>query len=596
MSAVNAAPSSAALRYIPAVRLALAWVLTAALLPYAWGRALILFLWIGRPERQFLLLGVVGLLAVAALTYRLAASFAPGRFTRWVGLGIPLTWAGVYLVLVLFMVGSLVPRLPVYVLMVLATLWIPWAAWMHAWALRPVLRWGLLVLLLALSAIFPAYLEVAGLTGDARVDFAWRWMTAPGNPDVAAAAGERIALLPGPDDYPQFLGPTRLGVASETPLARDGQVRPPRLLWRQPIGAGWGAFATAGGYAVTQEQRGPDECVVCYRIADGTPIWVHADPVAFPGGLGGPGPRATPTLADGRVYTVGATGLLNCLDGATGRPYWSVHILEDNHAENIAHGVCGSPLLVDDLVLVCPTGANGLSLAAYDRVTGRRIWRGGQHQASYGSPLLTELAGVRQVLLFNAAGVTSHDPASGQVLWHFPWTNVEGVNCSQPVPHAGRPDQVLVSTGYGKGAALFRVTREQGAWSLQPVWETRNLKTKFTTPLVHGDHAYGLDDGILACVDLVSGRRAWKEGRYQHGQVLRAGNLLLVQAEDGAVVLVEATPAGHRELGRIEALSGKTWNNPALAGRYLLVRNDREAACYEFPQGDDQGERGASAP
>jgi outer membrane protein assembly factor BamB len=240
-------------------------------------------------------------------------------------------------------------------------------------------------------------------------------------------------------------------------------------------------------------------------------------------------------------------------------------------------------LLVGDQVLVCPTGANGLSLVAYDRDTGQRRWQAGKHQASYSSPLLAELAGVPQVLLCDSAGVSAYEPGTGKALWEFPWTNTDKINCGQPWPNAGGPGQVFVSTGYGKGSALFRVERAADAsWSVTPRWRGRAMKTKFTTAVEFRGHMYGLDDGILECLDLKTGKVVWKDGRYQHGQVLLAGDLLLVQAENGTVVLVEPSPTGLRERGRLPALDGKTWNHPAVAGRYLLVRNDQEAACYEL--------------
>jgi outer membrane protein assembly factor BamB len=285
----------------------------------------------------------------------------------------------------------------------------------------------------------------------------------------------------------------------------------------------------------------------------------------------------------GRVYTLGATGLLNCLDGASGKAIWSVDILKDNDAGNISHGVCSSPLLVDEKVLVCPTGKNGPTLAAYHRDTGQRLWQGGTKQAGYGSPLLAELDGVRQVLLTDSTGVAGYDPDTGTALWEFAWSNTDKTNCSQPWPNAGGPGQVFVSTGYGKGCALVRVERgTSGVWSATPRWQSRAMKTKFTSAVEHRGHIYGLDDGILECLDLKKGKIVWKDGRYGHGQILLAGDLLIVQAEDGEVVLVDPSPEGLRELGRLPALAGKTWNHPAVAGRYLLVRNDQEAACYEL--------------
>jgi outer membrane protein assembly factor BamB len=224
------------------------------------------------------------------------------------------------------------------------------------------------------------------------------------------------------------------------------------------------------------------------------------------------------------------------------------------------------------------------SLAAYDCETGRRVWQAGKDKASYGSPLLAKLAGVRQILLFTAAGVAAHELETGQLLWSYPWSNAERTNCSQPLPNVGSDDQVFISTGYGQGCALLRVeSSSEPPWPVQLQKESRDMKTKFTTPVLHRGYIYGLDDGILECVDPQTCRRRWKDGRYGHGQILLAGDLLLVQTEKGPVVLVEPTPEGLRELGSFPALSGKTWNNPALAGRYLLVRNDHEAACFDLP-------------
>ncbi len=576
-------------RLTPVVRLIVAWVLTLGVLVYFWGRTLIFWMMVGRPEPTFLVGLVAALAAVMALTYRLSAALNRPRLDRWVVWGVPLSWVATIVLVVFLNTGTLMPRPYVVLIFCPATLWVVWAAWIFY---RPW-RWyrlGVLLFLELRVVLSLSLLRVDGLTGDRKLNFAWRWEKparewegVPENKEPSSP-GERPDLTHTTDhDYAQFLGPQRLGVLPEVRLARDWKAHPPREVWRKPVGAGWGSFAVAGGYAVTQEQRGPDECVVCYRVADGAEVWVHTDAARFDRTLGGPGPRATPAVAGGRVYSVGATGILNCLDGATGRSVWSVNILEDNQAENISHGVCASPLVIDDKVIVCPTGADGPSLVAYHRETKARLWRAGKHQASYGSPLLTELAGTKQILLYTSEGVAAHDPADGRILWDFPWTNNQRVNCSQPVPHAGAPDQVFLSTDYDKGCTLLAVERlSDGGWTCHQKWRSNRMQTRFTTAVVRDGYAYGLDGGILACIDLATGKKYRKFGRYEYGQVLLAGDLLLVQAEKGDVVLVEPSPQDCRELGRIHALSSKTWNNPALAGKYLLVRNDREAVCYEL--------------
>jgi outer membrane protein assembly factor BamB len=246
------------------------------------------------------------------------------------------------------------------------------------------------------------------------------------------------------------------------------------------------------------------------------------------------------------------------------------------------HGLSGSPLVVDRRVIVSAGGGQGKSLAAYDRDTGRRVWRAGGDPAGYGSPLLCTLAERRQIVVLNRPGLAAHDVETGRVLWTYAWQNSTETNCSQPAPYGEK--RLFVSSGYGKGCGLLEVDRsETGEWQVRCLWATRSLKTKFASAVLYEGHAYGLDDGILCCVDLADGRRRWKAGRYGHGQVLLAGDKLIVQAESGEAALVAADPAEHRELGRFAALAGKTWNYPALAGRWLLCRNDREAACYELP-------------
>jgi outer membrane protein assembly factor BamB len=588
---VPASPSLAppkSRRALPIVRLILAIGVTAGVLVYAWARVLVMTKLQRKPEWEYLAMFGGGLAAVMLLTFRLSDSFPSSRLRRGVLLGIALLWV-VGFSLVVFLNVNPEPDTPLpaaMALFVVAGLWVPWAAWMGFVRVRWLARGLVLGLLLAAGAGSMRLMRFA-LTGDADLIVGLQLrddgLSEEEADTVTPAAGAVADLAPTSHDYAQFMGPERLGVLPDARLSRHWDRRPPRLLWRQEVGAGWSAFAVVGDFAVTQEQRGSQECVVCYRVADGKTVWLHGDKARFDTSMGGLGPRATPTIANDRVYTVGATGILNCLDGATGRKRWSVNILTDNHAENIAHGVCGSPMVLGDWVIVCPTGAGGPSLAAYHRKTGKRAWQTGTDQGSYGSLLFAKLHGVPQILLYTSQGVTAHDPDTRRLLWSFPWTNNMEINCSQPIPHAGAANHVLVSTGYGKGAALFRVRHEGGEWTTEMLWENRRFRTKFTTAVVRDGYAYGLDEGYLACLDLKTGRVRWKGEHYEHGQVLLAGDLLLVQAEKGYVALVEASPERFRELHRLAALKGRTWNNPALAGRYLLVRKDRQAACYELP-------------
>lgn len=572
---------------LPLIRLTLAWIMTLGLLLYAWERTLVLWMLQGEVEIKLACLVLFAVLTIMALTWGLSKHFTTPRNRLLIGIGVPLSWIVTNGGLIGFYAGPTLPLPYVLLSFVPMTLWVPWLAWI---TYGPFTWWrpGILVLLLAAFVSLGSLLRI-GLTGDTHLDFAWRW-SGPKS-DTETEIGDMLPVAPidltqtTDHDYAEYLGSKRQAVIDNVRLAPDWNKAPPKLLWRKAVEAGWGAFAVVGDYAITQEQHGQKECVICYRVSDGALIWRHADSANFQSSLGGPGPRGTPTIRNGRVYTIGATGLLNCLNGGTGQSIWSVDILKDNQAGNISHGVCGSPLIVDEKVVVSPTGNNGISLAAYDKDTGKRIWQGGKDRASYSSPMLADLLGMRQILLFTEQGITGNDSATGQVLWSFPWRNGEGVNCAQPIPNAGGSGQVFISTAYGKGCALLRLDQPSpgGPWSVQSLWQNNHMKTKFTTPVEYNGCIYGLDDGILECIDLKDGKRLWKAGRYQHGQILLVRNLILVQTETGEVILVQTDRVGLHELGRIPALTGKTWNNPALAGRHLLVRNDHEAACYELP-------------
>jgi outer membrane protein assembly factor BamB len=453
---------------------------------------------------------------------------------------------------------------------------------------------------LALLAVL-ACVRIEQVSGDLVPQFAFRWQRrADQRLARPVTAGQAVDLrTTTPEDFPQFLGPRRDARLTGLRLRRDWQTHPPRLVWRREIGAGWSTLVAVNGFVVTLEQRGEEELVTCYELATGRPRWFHAIAARHQTVLGGIGPRSTPTIDRGRVVALGATGVLRCLDGASGQPIWvedllariGVSVEEDQRA--IQWGRAHSPLIVDDLVVVPlggPLSGPAISLAAFDRASGRLVWQGGDSQASYSSPVLATLAGRRQIVIVNEADVSGHAPATGRTLWKHPWpgSSQADASVSQAVPLP--PDRVLLSKGYLGGAKLLQLSAAaDGSCRVAEVWANRRvLRTKFSNVVVRDDYVYGLSDGILECVELASGQRVWKGGRYGQGQILGVDDLLVVQAESGDVALVEAAPSGHRELGRLAALDGTTWNNPSLYGRYLLVRNAQQAACYELAVEDDR--------
>jgi len=437
-----------------------------------------------------------------------------------------------------------------------------------------------LAALLGLGIAIRASVRVAGVSGDLVPVLSWRWSGQPA-PSTASPAARPAATRAIHRDWPQFLGPGRDGVVAGARLARDWAAHPPREIWRRPVGPAWSSFAVVAGLAVTQEQDGDDEAVVARDLRTGAEQWRATDPARYETTLGGVGPRATPTIDGASVYTLGATGVLNAFELETGVRRWTRQIADDNGAEMPPWGYSGSPLVLDGHVIVSAGGPDGRSLVAYDAVDGAPVWAGGDDGAAYASPLITTVAGRRQIVIFNVASVAGHDPQTGASLWTFPWSG-DQPNVAQPV--ALPDDHLLVTSGYGVGVKLLRLGREiESDWTIDIVWETRRLKSKFANVVVHEEFIYGLDDGVLVCLDPTTGERRWKSGRYGHGQILLVGPLILVQAESGEVAIVDAKPDGFHELGRIEALTSRTWNNPAFAAPYLLVRNDREAVCYEMP-------------
>jgi outer membrane protein assembly factor BamB len=348
---------------------------------------------------------------------------------------------------------------------------------------------------------------------------------------------------------------------------------------------GYSGFSIAGPRAISLEQLGDNEVVVCRDLLTGATLWTDADPTRFENSVGGVGPRTTPAVAGERVFVLGATGHLRALDLKTGRKLWQRDTLADAGTKVADWGMSGSPLVVDDLVIVHP-GGPGHSLAAYRLETGEPAWAAGDARAGYSSPQLVTLLGEPQFLIFNHEGVASHARADGKVLWTFPFTKAAQHVADPRVVAANR---FVVSAGYGAGADLVEIARDgEGRWTTNRLWHTQRLKSKFGSLVLLDGFLYGLDDGRLTCIDLATGEPRWKGERVGHGQVLLRGDHLFVTAENGEVLLQQATPEAARVLTRFPALAGKMWNPPALALPYLLVRTETEAACYQLPLADSE--------
>jgi len=428
-------------------------------------------------------------------------------------------------------------------------------------------------------------LRTGGISGEGDSDFHWRWTATPEERLLAQAGDKRPALSAPAEaktgvDWPGFRGPERDGIVRGVRIETDWSRKPPVELWRRPIGPGWSSFAVGGDLLYTQEQRGDEEVVSCYNVTNGEPVWRHSDAARFWESNAGAGPRATPTLSDGRVYTFGATGIVNALDAGDGSVVWSRNAGSDTGAKIPGWGFASSPMVVNDVVIVAASGR----LVAYDIASGNPRWFGPTGGGGgYSSPHLVTIHGVDQILLLKGGGVVGVSPADGALLWEHSWQ--PGVGIVQPALAADGDILITAADEMGGiGTRRVAVTHGSGGWTVEERWTSRGLKPYFNDFVVHKGHAFGFDGSILACIDLKDGKREWKGGRYGNGQLvlLPDQDLLLVLSEEGELALVGATPDQFTELARFQAIESKTWNHPVLVGDTLLVRNGEEMAAFRI--------------
>lgn len=475
----------------------------------------------------------------------------------------------------------------------------------------------LAVVVLMVGGFFAVF-EIKAVSGYTVPRFGYRWGKEPDQrlEDIAGTAPEAVAeqdaqteLSPDPNAWPQFLGPERNNRLSGPKLATDWGAKPPQELWRMPIGAGWSGFAVQHGRIYTMEQRGENELVTCYDIEKlddaGKPtlIWATGIEARHYTVMGYAGPRCTPLLFDGRVYASGATGVLRCLDQASGKVVWQHDLKEmygvtpDVETANIAWGRANSPLayeLDDRKIVIIPAGGPDskkeeemVSLVAFDAATGETVWEGGHQQISYASPCIIQVDGADQICSINEATITGHDPATGKELWSMEWPGSSHANATCSQVHSLGNNQFFVSKGYGQGARTFEVKPSgEDGFTVEALWDnSRVLNTKFTNVSILKDDIFGIDDGILEKVTIGEKRPEWRERGFGHGQVLLVGDVLLVMGEEGNLAAVDTSSDKYHEYGRLRALSSEvaaTWNPLCLYGDLLLVRNAEEAACYQL--------------
>jgi len=365
-------------------------------------------------------------------------------------------------------------------------------------------------------------------------------------------------------------------------VAVDWAATPPELMWKVAVGPAWSSFAVAGKWLFTQEQRGGNEAVVCYDAESGQEVWTQQMEGRFDDPLGGPGPRATPTLADGVLFVLGALGHLLRLDPANGQIVWQQDLREVASRQPPMWGFSSSPLVIAGHVIVHAGGEGDRGTLAFGAEQGDLRWSVAAGSHTYSSPQLAQIAGEQVVMMLTNTSLDLLDPQTGADRLRYSWP----VECYRTLqPQVLTDDALLIPTGMGVGTRRIRITQANGAWAAEEVWTSRHLKPDFNDFVVYQDHAFGFDGAIFTCIRLDTGERTWKGGRYGKGQVLllEDAELLLITSEQGEVVLLKADATEHVELGRIQALDGKTWNHPVVVGDRLYVRNSEAAACWRLP-------------
>jgi len=292
-----------------------------------------------------------------------------------------------------------------------------------------------------------------------------------------------------------------------------------------------------------------------------------------------PAPRAKPTLANGALYVVGSTGTFLRLNPVTGEIVWKKELTQVADGKVPMWGFSSSPLVLGPVVVVYGGGAGEKGLLAFETASGDLRWSVPCPVNSYGSPQLNNILGEDSILMLSSSGLALLDPANGKTRLDYEW-KIAQFRALQP--HVVGSDTILLPTGMNMGTRAIRLKKSNGQYAAEELWTSRQLKPDFVDLVTYHGHAYGNDGGILTCIDLQTGERKWKGGRYGKGQILLLENsgLLLILSEQGQVVLVAADPSEHRELASFQALEGKTWNHPVLVGDRLYVRNSQAAAAY----------------
>jgi outer membrane protein assembly factor BamB len=380
-------------------------------------------------------------------------------------------------------------------------------------------------------------------------------------------------------DWPQFRGPQRDGISTETGLLKKWPESGPPVVWRTKLGQGFSTLSVVGKRIYTLYGRGKDEVAVALDTTTGAEVWnVRIDDKWID--QYGDGPRATPTVDGDVVYVLSARGRLYALATVDGKKIWKRDLQADYSAAPPRWGVSTQPLVEGDLLLVDVGGKGGSSIVAFDKKTGKEVWKSQNGKAGYSTPIAIEVGGLRQVVFFTGSTLLALAPEDGALLWKVPWKTSYDVNAATPIFIA--PDRLFVSSGYDVGAAVYRIEVTESSATVHEIWKNREMKNKFSSSVLHDGYLYGFDETNLKCIDAADGKVRWRSRGLGFGSLIFADGRLIVLGDAGTLVLVEAIPDEYREKGRVELFEGKSWSMPVLSRGKLYVRNEKELVSLDL--------------
>ena len=378
----------------------------------------------------------------------------------------------------------------------------------------------------------------------------------------------------------QWRGPNRDGISAETGLLQDWPKSGPPLAWRSAgAGNGYSSFSASNGRLYTLGARGGNEYVIAIDRASGKKAWEYLNGRRFENDRGD-GPRSTPTIEGNRLYVLGGSGDLTCLDTATGQKIWSINIVAKFGGVNPYWGYSESPLIVGDRILV-NAGGRRASIVAVSKADGTTLWQQHSDGAGYSSPMLMKTGSLNQVIFFTESHTLAVDPRDGRLLWSYNKANNGTANIATPIVRGTR---VFVSSDYGTGAALLDVRAAGNLATANEVYFTRDMRNHHASSVLVGETLYGFSSSILTALKFDTGQIAWRDRSVGKGSLIYADNRLYLYSEDGVIGLAEANPAAYREHGRFTLTQQNglpTWSHPIISGGLLIIRDQDSIYAYD---------------